>query len=463
MALIFYSKDNLQFKILSDTFYIYLSNLFKDISKSTIINNDRKTLIYECFPIIRDTEQKVTVELVFLEEAKEKYFDKLKVTSDSKNLNEYDLADFANTILQKLYTSVNNKQKKKFCVRNYCTYFNRFPMQIDLVVNGAYKVRIHSYDFNSKRISTESLTEQILMVDTEILAVDINEALSVSYNNTNNLCALLSVLLDVGIKPIKSEYRIFVTKCEEKMMINRYRTGFADFEWGLSVKDNLSGLTTLLEGDNKFMGNFVLTFMDEKQNRIGSTIVQNQNDKDEIEQIFLNKKISKNTGNTVFCNEINDLTHFPATEIKIPKQIRKYIKNIELLDNKDLFLSASRLYNISLLCEGLGTTVAAAYKVSCIEALAKTEKLAFSAFMQKYYTDKIDKKLLDYYYGTIRSGHFHSGEFYFNEYNVTMQFDTDFGQTERRDNYLKFNNAIRGAFINWIKLNILKENCDEEE
>ena len=457
MSLVKYEKQDIGFKIVSQEFYTYLSSLFKDISQNSIIKEQDNCLIYVCHPQIRGEVQKVTIELGFTQKDKEKYFEKIIVTSSSEYLNEYDLSDFTNSIIQKLFTVLNNKPKKNYCVRNYCTYFNRVPMQIDLVVHGAYKVRIHSFDFNSKRDYTEPLTEQIVMFDTETPAADINEALSIAYNNSNTMCAILSVLLDVGIKLLKSEYRIFVQNSGNNYTINRYRTGFADFEWGLSVKDNLTGLTTLVDGNKKFMGNTVITFMDENQNRIGSTIIQNQNDKANVEQIFLTHNIKKTAERTDFSEEIDSLTHFSTNCIKIPQQIRTYIKNIENLESKkkEIFLSAARLYNISLLTDELGATVSSAYKVSCIEALAKSEKLDFSSFMQKYSSSAIDKKLLDYYYGTIRSGHFHSGEFYFNEYNVTMQFDTDLGFAERKDNYLKFNNTIRCAIFNWVNKNII--------
>lgn len=457
MDLVRYEKDNIQFKICSLEFYSYLSSIFKDISKNTVINEKENILSYECYPEIRGAEQKVIVELLFSEIEKTWYFDKITLTSSSNNLNEYDLSDLANTIIQKLFTAINNKQKQNYCVRNYCSYFNITPMQIDLTVHGAFKVRIHSYEFNSTRISTEPLTEQILMFDTELQAVDINEALSISYNNSNNLCSLLSVLFDIGFKLLKSEYRIFVLNTEKGLTINRYRTGFVDSKLGLSVKDNLNGLTTLLDGNKKFMGNVVISFLDENHHKIGSTIVQNQNDKGNIESIFLNNKIEKNTGSTIYSDEINVLTHFPANDIKVPRQIRNYIRNIEHLETnkKNCFIATARLYNLSLLTYELGATVSAAYRVSCIESLAKTENLSFSVFMQRYCTEMVDKKLLDYYYGTIRSGHFHSGEFYFNEYNITMQFDTDFVFSERKAHYLKFNNAIRSAVINWINTTVL--------
>lgn len=451
--------NDLGFKILSQDFYTYVSSIFKNIFQNAIISEQNESLIYECSPQIRGESQKISVELDFIEKEGSKWFDRIEVSSYSENLNEYDLSDFANSIIQKLFIVLNNKPKKTYCVRNYCIYFNRVPMQIDLVVHGAYKVRIHSYNFNSKRFSTEPLTEQILMFDTEIPAVDINDALSISYNNSNTLCSELSVLLDVGLKLLTSKYHIFVQNSCNGLTLNRYRTGFADFEWGLSVKNNLNGLTILADGNKKFMGNAVTTFMDVNQNRIGSTIIQNQNDNGNVEQVFLNHKIEKMNGITTYNEKIDVLTHFPSNEIKIPRQIRTYIRNIENLEanKKEIFLAATRLYNVSLLSDELGATISASYKVSCIDALAKSEKLSFSSFMQKYLSTTLDKKLLDYYFGTIRSGHFHSGEFYFNEYNVSMQFDTDFGFSERRESYLKFNNYIRGAIIAWINKNIVLE------
>lgn len=100
-------------------------------------------------------------------------------------------------------------------------------------------------------------------------------------------------------------------------------------------------------------------------------------------------------------------------------------------------------------------TLSASYKISCIETLAKSEKLSFSGFMEEYLTESYNKKLLDYYYGNIRSGHFHSGTFSFNEYSISLLTEVDKLFKEKRDDMLIFNDLIRNCIINWVEKNIL--------
>ncbi|MDI5740202.1 hypothetical protein MJM94_23810, partial [Salmonella enterica subsp. enterica serovar Kentucky] len=58
----------------------------------------------------------------------------------------------------------------------------------------------------------ESLTEQIVMFDIEVDAINVDHARSLAYNHTANLNAYLCVLLDVSFELITSEFRIFTIK-----------------------------------------------------------------------------------------------------------------------------------------------------------------------------------------------------------------------------------------------------------
>ena len=114
------------------------------------------------------------------------------------------------------------------------------------------------------------------------------------------------------------------------------------------------------------------------------------------------------------------------------------------------------MYNLSLVFARQEATVEKSYKVCAIETLAKFEKISFSEFMRKYIPklDENNKKLLDYYY-SIRSGHFHSGKFYFGEFETSLLSEVNFLLKEKTKDYFQFNNLIREAFINWIEQNIL--------
>lgn len=94
--------------------------------------------------------------------------------------------------------------------------------------------------------------------------------------------------------------------------------------------------------------------------------------------------------------------------------------------------------------------------VSSIETLAKSEGLIYGEFIKKYGNNSIDEKLLDYCYGAIRSGHFHSGEFRFNEYDINLCAEFDDSFQEKLNLMNRSNSMLRLCFVNWINEKILK-------
>lgn len=92
------------------------------------------------------------------------------------------------------------------------------------------------------------------MFDIEVDAINVDHARSLAYNHTANLNAYLCVLLDVSFELITSEFRIFTIKKGNAFELNRYRTGFIDYELNLIIKDNHYGLKNIenLEHVNSF-------------------------------------------------------------------------------------------------------------------------------------------------------------------------------------------------------------------
>ena len=65
-----------------------------------------------------------------------------------------------------------------------------------------------------------------------------------------------------------------------------------------------------------------------------------------------------------------------------------------------------------------------------------------------------DKKLCDYYY-SVRSKHFHSGEYVFNEFFLNLEMHNDFAFHERAKTFVKFQEQIRKAVVAYINQFIL--------
>ncbi|QHB33093.1 hypothetical protein F0T03_13595 [Yersinia canariae] len=88
------------------------------------------------------------------------------------------------------------------------------------------------------------------MFDTEVHAVNIKHARNIAYNNTANVNAYLSALLDCGFYMVKSEFRIFNIKDGNGVPRSvRFRTGIVneELELELLVKDNHYGIKDLYD------------------------------------------------------------------------------------------------------------------------------------------------------------------------------------------------------------------------
>ena len=102
-------------------------------------------------------------------------------------------------------------------------------------------------------------------------------------------------------------------------------------------------------------------------------------------------------------------------------------------------------------------TLMLAYMVNSVECLAKSEdkNKSFSEFMKKYLDKEYDKELVDFLYGNLRSGHFHSGEMFFTEYNIKLDISLEKGFFKMQNIFNKGRSILRKALINWVKINIL--------
>jgi len=428
-----------------------------EVISSSIGDKDDKTISFIIKTNINNNEKNINIDIKLNQN--EIYNIEVNTYTENNELNEYHLKNFILDLISKILSDEHNEELIQYTIRTYSRIFNSSPIQQEILINGDYKTLIKPYVWTTRQ---EPLTEQIVIYDIEIKAINVDHARSIAYNYSKNLNAYLSVLLDVGFELITSEFRVFVIKDGIQINLKRYRTGFIDLELGLLVQNNLNGLINLYNMDeiNSFhRGKEILNFELEGIENSDSFVFNASDSNDFLEKLFQEHSIKKSNQNKKPKEiKIKKTFHFPNLEIEIPNEIRRYFKNISSLDKniKEVFLSSARMYNLSLIFARQEATVEKSYKVCAIETLATFEKISFSEFMRKYIPklSDDDKKLLDYYY-SIRSGHFHSGKFYFGEFDVSLLAEVNFLLKEKTKEYFQFNNLIREALISWVEENIL--------
>ena len=156
-----------------------------------------------------------------------------------------------------------------------------------------------------------------------------------------------------------------------------------------------------------------------------------------------------------YCDEIKEEIFVLGQEIFIPKCIRDYFRGIEELDDKirKSFRNCSRLYNKSTIIGMNESSLQIALLVASVESLAKTEGISFSQFVQKYCETAKKCDIDDMY--EIRSKLFHSGEFSFLEFEISMNPYLNPVYEYLSDKYDEYRKIVRKALISWIKHNIL--------
>lgn len=150
----------------------------------------------------------------------------------------------------------------------------------------------------------------------------------------------------------------------------------------------------------------------------------------------------------------------------LPKESRAVLRGIEKQDPVILngFDRACRLYQVSCVSGNQFPSVGMAYEVAAVEALssADPDNVGFSNFMRRYVTPRPDTEIsrtLEYLYGNVRSGHFHSGSFPFGEFDCHHYFDPlmDLISATRDMNRWDWHALVREAIVNWMRQKLLTE------
>lgn len=442
-----------------------LKNKYKTVFiNSKNLNGSTKEYVYTLSEVLN--EKRVDILLTIWVD-KENFTKKWKVEFDERidsSINEMHLKMFLLELISKIYTEDcdESKKTKNYILRSYFTYMcsiqNREGFKGIYSLNGKYKTYLHFLDMPNKYRFGES--EKMLYVDVVVKEINIKRARSVALRHSREVVAFLSMLLNYGFKEwcterlistleIKSE-RDFVKEMEVVFM----RREWFDPELNVVVCNNMNDIFRKEDYDSDNFGNEGLIVLhDERifdnQNLFYSNL-ENQNN-DRLEKVFINRDKPKvNPRNYILSESISLEAPFNENGNKIPNKFEKYFLNCRKYEG---FLKSCKLYNTALSLGGRSPTLFVSYLVCSIESLANIETISYSQFMKKYLADSYNKKLCDYYY-SVRSKHFHAGEYIYNEYEVNFEMHTDTIFVEMLKEFILFQEQLRMCLVNWIERNL---------
>lgn len=389
---------------------------------------------------------------------------KLEVNQEEHSTADYStelkLYYYENLDIYRLIQEVRSENDTPKTVRIYKMIYNSHPIEGTYSINFRnYKLMFHTLDAKER---TEPLTEQIVAFDVKLKANNMQEARAKAYNIVSDFVSYLSVLIDVCFYEPQSIYRNFVrlsydSHYQRVISHERYRTSFIDSELSLVVKDNLNGLATLEDvrkGINFDSG--VISISNLNTNDV--KIIEKYGNPENVEKVFERHRLEKvPKADGKYCDEIKEDLFVLGQDIFIPKCIRHYFGGIDKLDEKmkKSFRNCARLYNRSTIIGTNEASLQIALLVASVESLSKAEKISFSEFVTKY-CDIANKSDIDDMY-EIRSKLFHSGEFSFFEYDISMNPYLNPVYEYFSDKYIEYRKIIRKTLISWIKINILND------
>lgn len=393
---------------------------------------------------------------------------KLEIYQDENDLIDYSmdlkLYYYENLDIYKAIQEIRSENDTPKTVRIYKLMYNSH------FIKGTYSFNLQNcklifHTLNVKE-RTEPLTEQIIAFDVKLKSNNMQEARAKAYNIVSDFVGYLSVLLDVCFYDPQSIYRNFVrlsydSHYQRVITHERYRTGFIDKELELVVKDNLNGLATLkdvIKGENFDSGVISIANPDNSDVKI----IEKYGNTKHVEEVFEKHRLEKvPKEQATYCDEIKEELFVLGQEIFIPKCIRNYFREIEELDEKikKSFRNSSRLYNKSKMMGMNEASLQIALLVASVESLSKTEGISFSEFVNKY-CENVKKSDIDDMYA-IRSKLFHSGEFSFFEFEISMNPYLNPVYEYLSDKYVEYRKIIRKTLISWIKSNVVRNSNNE--
>ncbi|NRD31030.1 hypothetical protein HQQ92_04280 [Shewanella sp. DC2-4] len=343
----------------------------------------------------------------------------IKIVSDLKNrLLHIEYEDLNNNVLTEKITALIQTAllkslgsvKQIFYRRFHYTYFGE-QLDGEYWVKGVRIAPVY-YDEETKQIRN---IERYFSIELEVAAIDEHDANAISNEMADIYAARLSLFLDVGISPPRSEQKWFLSENYIESSILR-QTGYYGY-------------------DHK------------------------------LERMPKKKEICKLGA---YHESLHPYLHYVGETLKLPTETRKIFSALEKSDQllQLAFNKCCFLYQQALTAGRYYPTVELSYLVAAIDALTKCESeklIHFGEFIRFYSgADGNVDEFIDFMHGTVRSAHFHAGEFSIGEYSYTRLSTIRYSDVNKRmleHNYRTCRKLIRNAIANWCQL-LIKNTCE---
>lgn len=340
----------------------------------------------------------------------------VRIVSDLKNrllyieyeaLNNDVLTDKLTEIIQTALLKSLGSVEKRFYRKFHYTYFGE-QLDGEYWIKGVRVAPVY-HDEETKQLAN---IERYFSIELEVDAIDDNDANAISNRIADVYAARLSLLLDVGISPPRSEHKWFVSENYVEPSILR-QTGYYGY--------------------------------DHKLNRMPK------------------KKEMCKLGD--YYKSLHPYLHYAGNTLKLPTETRRMFSALEKSEQsfQSAFNKCCFLYQQALTGGRYYPTVELSYLVAAIDALAKCEsgKLKNFGDFVRYYSgaDENIEGFISFMHGTVRSAHFHAGEFSIGEYSYARLSTIRYSNINNKmleHNYKTCRKLIRNSIANWCQLLIDK-------
>ena len=147
--------------------------------------------------------------------------------------------------------------------------------------------------------------------------------------------------------------------------------------------------------------------------------------------------------------------------LSLPPEARRVLRNVDAAEPRvsNAFDCGARLYQVAAVCGAYFPSVGLAYRVAAVDAVRQADGScgSFSEFMRKHVANQPNlEEILEYLFSTVRSAHFHGGQFPVGEYGRQFTFDPFMNaEAVQRDAlHRTCHELTREAIVSWINQSI---------
>jgi hypothetical protein len=158
-----------------------------------------------------------------------------------------------------------------------------------------------------------------------------------------------------------------------------------------------------------------------------------------------------------YGSSIADKYAFAARPLSVPRECRRILRSVDQAppELRIAFDRGSRLYQVGAVVGRQFPSAGLAYRVAAIDAISRAngDRQLLAAFIRKHATPEpgLDT-VIDYLWGSVRSAHFHGGEFPLGEFSPDRFLDPllDADQSAHQMLHFHCSQLTREVIVRWL-------------